>query len=205
MVLLNFIGPPVYKLISDYPGYDRAVSKHQQLYEKPKNEIHVTYIWSTHVQEPEEILDEYHQNLRRLSEGFNYKTVYTEDLRDEDKREVFICLILSIYIRQRQLEYVTQDSTMPFDQARVLENSQKSSESYFISQKCFSAASLCEVNPRDPNENIASSATCKTEKYLFSWNNRHLRHNCPTWKAMVWKCGKIKIDWGESKIDKILR
>ena len=51
-LLLNFIGFSVYELMFDCQDYERAVSKVQQLYEKPKNEIHVRYILLTRREKP---------------------------------------------------------------------------------------------------------------------------------------------------------
>ena len=78
---LNFIGPSVYELISDCLDYKWAISKLQQSYDKPKNKIHARYILSMHQQKPEEALDEFLLNLRRLCEDCNNKAVNAEEHR----------------------------------------------------------------------------------------------------------------------------
>ena len=74
----------MYELISDCTDYEIAVSKVQQSYEKPKNEIHARY--TTHWEKPEEILDKY-LKLRHLSEDCNYKAVSAEEHKAEAIRD----------------------------------------------------------------------------------------------------------------------
>ena len=184
MVLLNFIGSSVW--IFDYPDYERAVSKLQQLYVNPLNEIHARYILLMCRQKPEEVLDEYPLNLRHLSGDCNYKAVSAEEHRAEAIRG-----LLPIKVRQQLLENVTLDLTTAFDQARALEQAQKTSKSYSISQRVFSAAAISEGNSHNPNKNITSTVASKTQRCFFHGNNRHPHRDCPAINGMCWRYGKI--------------
>ena len=89
----------LYRLLNDCPDYKRAVSKLQQLYDKPKNEIHVGYILLMCHQKPKEILGKYLLKLRHLSEDCNYKAVSAEEHKTKAIRDTLISGQLSINIR----------------------------------------------------------------------------------------------------------
>ena len=86
--------------ISDCSYYERAVSKLQQLYDKPKNEIPARCILSTRWEKAEEMLNEYLLYLGRLSEDCNCKAISAEEHRAEPIRDAFISGLLSINTRQ---------------------------------------------------------------------------------------------------------
>ncbi|XP_042210340.1 uncharacterized protein LOC121858194 [Homarus americanus] len=128
--LCSFVSPSVYEYIADCVTYDAAILVLQDLYIKPKNEVFSRHLLATRRQHSGESLDEYLQELRRVSKDCNFKVVTATANRDEYIRDAFINGLLSSMIRQRLLESKTLDLATAFDQARALDLAQINSESY---------------------------------------------------------------------------
>ena len=129
-VLTNYVSPKIFVYIEECTEYDRASVVLKELFVKPKNEIFARHVLATRSKQTAKSLDEYLQVLKTLSKDCNHQVVAAVQNRDNAIRDVFITGLQSSHIRQRLLENKNLDLATMFDQARALESSQKSSESY---------------------------------------------------------------------------
>ena len=103
-LLINLVSPAVYKYIADCKTYDEAISKLNELYINPSNEIFACHKLATRKQNPGESIDEFLQSLCNLAKDCNFKAVKAESYCEESIRAAFISGLSSNLIRQRLLE-----------------------------------------------------------------------------------------------------
>ena len=70
-VLINYVSSNVYQLFSEAQTFDEAVTILKALYVKTPNEIYARHALSTRKQQPNEIIDEYLQDLKVISKDCN--------------------------------------------------------------------------------------------------------------------------------------
>ncbi|XP_046855910.1 uncharacterized protein LOC124449011 [Xenia sp. Carnegie-2017] len=129
-VLVNYVSADVYQLFCEATTYEEAIELLKNLYVKVHNEIFSRHKLATRKQQSGESLDEYLQELKSLSKDCNFRSVTSNQYRDEAVRDAFIAGLLSTNIRQRLLENKTLDIQTAFDQARALDTAQRTSETY---------------------------------------------------------------------------
>lgn len=190
-VLFNYVAPSVYEYIADCSTYEDAIDTLQTLYVKPKNEVYARHQLATRRQQTGETLDEFLQALKRLSGDCNYEAVSAEKCKEEAIRDAFITGLLSNIIRQRLLENKTLDLPTAFDQARALEQAQKSSEAYATPSFSAAAASSSDgVDAQVTDLCQMAAVPARQQKCFFCGNNRHARRICPARDATCHKCSK---------------
>ena len=91
-VLVNFVSPRLYEIISECTTYDDAKQLLQKRFVKPKNEIYTRYLLSSRKQQAGESLEEYLQALRVLAKDCHFVSVSATTYRDETIRDSFICI-----------------------------------------------------------------------------------------------------------------
>ena len=128
-VLINYLSPQVYDYVSQVTSYV-AVTALKALYMKPTNEVFARHQLAIRRQKESESIDEFLQALKILSRDCNFKDVNVATYIDESVWDAFITGIRSIAIRQRLLENKTLDLKTMYDQARLLDDAQRSSEVY---------------------------------------------------------------------------
>ncbi|XP_046845651.1 uncharacterized protein LOC124439469 [Xenia sp. Carnegie-2017] len=129
-VLVNYVSADVYQLFCEATTYEEAIELLKNLYVKVPNEIFSRQKLATRKQQSGESQDEYLQELKSLSKDCNFRSVTSNQYRDEAVRDAFIAGLLSTNIRQRLLENKTLDLQTAFDQARALDTAQRTSETY---------------------------------------------------------------------------
>ena len=98
-------------------------------------------------------------------------------------RDAFISGILSGSIRQRLLENKTLDLQTAFDEARALDMSQKTSETYNSNCSASAAATVSpvpeEYNSEEETKERYVASTTRTTKCFFCGNGPHSCSICP--------------------------
>ena len=112
-VLINFVSPAVFEYISDCNNYDNAMQTLDALFVSPKNEIFVSHILATRLQQSGETLVEYINVLKLLAKDCQFKPVTAEIYRQELIRDAFINGIQSLNLvnwnlHRKPLIHITQ-------------------------------------------------------------------------------------------------
>ena len=160
---------------------------------KTPNEIFARHQLLTRRQQPEESLDNFLQELRKLSKNCNYKAVTSEQYREEQVGDAFITGISSKHIRQRLLENAVLDMQSAFDQARALDIAQKNSAVYQPTHPVV--ATVETIPPTSVPSSISSDSNVPPDlvtvaalptstlsvnrKCMFCGNLSHNRKVCP--------------------------
>jgi len=76
--------------VEDCATYDEAMNALQELFVKTPNEIFARHKLSTARQQPDQSLDEFLQQLRKLSKDCNFHAVTADQYREEMVRDAFI-------------------------------------------------------------------------------------------------------------------
>jgi len=129
------------------------------------NEVFARHLLATTKQQPGQSLDDYLQELRRLSKDCNFQAVTKAEHRDGFIRDAFINGILSHSIRHRLLEERTLMIDSAFDKARALDVAQRNSESYVSSGISASTAAspqpaACVVSQGDSTFAVHKNKAC---------------------------------------------
>ena len=103
-VLINYVAPNVFKLISECETYTDAVDTLKEIYEKKKNDVFSCHLLQTRKQQPGETLDQYLQALKILAKDCKFEAVTANKYKDESVRDAFINGLQPNYIRQRLFE-----------------------------------------------------------------------------------------------------
>jgi hypothetical protein len=183
-ILINFVVPDVFEIISDCSTYQSAVQALQSAYIKPTNEVYTRHLLATRKQQPGESFDEYLQALKLLAKDCNFQQVSATEYQDESIRNSFIAGIGSQEIRQRLLENSVITLTDMFSKARILETAQKNADSYY--QPPTSVTAGVTIKPTSRPTQPTSSSIC--------WNcgnSRHARSVCPARESICHKCSKV--------------
>ena len=186
--LINYVSPSIYEHIADAVSYDNAIQILEKLYVKPRNEIYNRHLLASRRQEEGETLDQFIQELTKLSKECTFTTVTATQYCDEYIRDAFINGLNSRDIRQRLLENVELSKEDAFRQARALEMAQKHSSQY---HNPISAAlqppnddSLTNAGVSQPND------TSLDKKCFFCGLSRHHRSKCPARDSVCNHCSK---------------
>ena len=211
-VLVNYVSADVYQLFCEATTYEEAIELLKNLYVKVPNEIFSRHKLATRKQQSGESLDEYLQELKSLSKDCNFRSVTSNQYRDEAVRDAFIAGLLSTNIRQRLLENKTLDLQTAFDQARALDTAQRTSETYadgipitaaalsnkdgensFINQRAFENQDKTDQSDGHQENNGIEryvAASSRSAKCFFCGNRPHHRSACPAKDAYCYKCKK---------------
>ena len=182
--VVNCVSSNVYEYIEVCGTYE-VINTLGGLYVKRLNEIFARHQLRTRRQSPGESLDEFLQELCKLSKQCNFKMVSADIYREEQIREAFIAGIASNQIRQRLLENSSLDLKTAFDQARTLDIAQKNSDAYISNFPAPNIAAAVnsfeeipsEVKPLDPP--LCAISNQFKRKCMFCGNGAHNRKNCP--------------------------
>ncbi|XP_063615680.1 uncharacterized protein LOC134788790 [Penaeus indicus] len=129
--LINCVSYTVYDQIEECSDYESAIKILQNLYVKIPNVVLARHLLATRKQHPGESLDDYLQELRKLSKDCNLKAALTaEQYRQELICDAFINGIASPLIRQHLLENETLDLESIYSQAYLLDLAQRNVDAY---------------------------------------------------------------------------
>nr|BDT62263.1 MAG: hypothetical protein [Penaeus semisulcatus majanivirus] len=131
-ILVNCVSYTVYDQIKECSDYESAIKVLQNLYVKtPPNAVLARHLLATRKQHPGESLDDYLQELRKLSKDCDLKATLTaEQYRQELICDAFISGIASPLIRQHLLENRTLNLESIYSQAHILDLAQRNIDGY---------------------------------------------------------------------------
>ena len=201
-ILINHVDAATYELISEVDTYDEAVRTLRNIFVKPTNEIFARYQLSTCKQKSNQSIDEYLQNLKRLSKEGNYAAVTADEHRQQAIRDAFVAGIYSASIHQQLLESENMNLQRIIDRARSLEEAQRNAEKFRAPnlEASFTAATtshaldqVSETSTSPADRNVSTSGLCgaaHSTKCYFCGNKRHLRKECPARESICFKYNK---------------
>lgn len=199
--VINFISSDVFEYVEECTTYDQVVETLTKLYVKTPNTIFARHQLSSRKQKPGESLDEYLEELKKLSKHCNFEAVTAETYRSEMIRDSFINGLTSSYIRQRLLESTKLTLDEAHQKARTLDVAQKNAEVYSQNIQPTVAAATVETEP--DSESVTSSslaalrkgsnprqATRKKSCYFCGGAMHANRSLCPARDATCHNCSK---------------
>ena len=120
----------VFDYVEDCVDFDSVVKTLQNLYIKTHNEIFARHLLANRRQQSGESIDEFLQQLWKLSKDCNLKDVTAYQYRAELVRASFINGLSLPLIRQRLLENTTLSLEQAYTQANSVDLSQKNADTY---------------------------------------------------------------------------
>ena len=192
--LINNVSADVFDIVSDTDNFDTAIQALDNAYIKPTNTIYNRHQLITCKQDPTQTIDNYMQELERISKTCKFEAVTAEQNKQQYTRDAFINGIHSSYIRQRLLESSILSLEQAYQQARSLEQAQKQSAAYDNSiaagiehDDIKNQSTLAATNSKDKDNRKIKETK---EQCYFCGNARHQRINCPAREAECRKCKK---------------
>ncbi|XP_065671655.1 uncharacterized protein LOC136089531 [Hydra vulgaris] len=178
--IINFVSSNVYDYIEECDSYESIIETLENLYIKTPNEIFARHQLLIRHQTSGESLEDFLQELRKLSKNCNYKDVSAQQYREEQIRDAFISGITSNYIRQRLLENSTLNLQSAFNQARSLDIAQRNSESYI--QKPLSSSTSPNIVatiklPEEPSAALNAIPVHPQTNCIYCGNQPHNQLN----------------------------
>jgi len=151
---------------------------------------------------PGQSLEEFLQEIRRLSKNCNFRAVSQKENRDGFVRDAFISIIASHAIRQRLLEQSILAIDDAFEKARALDTAKKNSEVYAKPGRYYSATRpLEELDVRAPRKlnNDTTFAAYTSARCAFC--GRDKKHNIAKCSArsVCFRCHRKGILQGRVK------
>ena len=128
--IINLMTHNVFDYVEDCVDFDSVAKTLQNLYIKTHNEIFARHLLANRRQQSGESLDEFLQQLRKLSKDYNLKDVTADQYREELVRDSFINGLSLPPIRQRLLENTTLSLEQAYTQAISLDLAQKNADAY---------------------------------------------------------------------------
>ena len=151
--LLTLFLQTFFEYVEECTTYDEVVEILTKLHVKTPNTVFTRHQLASRKQKPGENLDEFLEELKKLSKNCNFVAGSAEVYRSEMIRDSFINGLSSSYIRQRLLESAELTLEQAHDKARTLDLAQKNSEAYFQNtQPTVAAASTSEIIEPDSPE-----------------------------------------------------
>jgi len=127
-LLVNHVDAAVYELFVEASTYDEAIASLKAVYAKPQNYVFARYLLRSRKQVSEEHLDEYLQNVKRVSVDCEFEEVSAAQHKEEAIRDALIGGLQSKEIRQRLIEEKDPTLKDTVDKALSLEAAQKKTQ-----------------------------------------------------------------------------
>jgi len=163
-LLCRHLTYPLYRQIADVESYDDAITQLTQLFSVPKNEISARQLLLTRQQSSRESIDDFVNELQRLSRYCKFKAVSSAQYCEEVIRDSLLCGVESDVIRTTLLESGETDLNKLIRKARALEKGEKA----YISPKkqrkpSVDIAATTSVNPTAEKRRLSSQDISPTE------------------------------------------
>jgi len=147
-LLCRHLTYPLYRQIADVESYADAITSLTQLFSVPKNEISARQLLLTRQQSSRESIDDFVNELQRLSRYCKFKAVSSAQYCEEMIRDSLLCGVESEVIRTTLLESGETDLNKLIRKARALEKGEKA----YISPK----------KQRKPSVDVAATTSVST-------------------------------------------
>ena len=192
--IINLITHNVFDYVEDCVDFDSVVKTLQNLYIKTPNEIFARHLLANRRQQSGESLDEFLQQLRKLSIDCNLKDVTAEQYREELVRDSFINGLSFPLIRQRLLENTTLSLEQAYTQAISLDLAQENADAYV--QPIAHVATVTPLSAPDDKtytyseepEASALAAVYPKRNCYFCGGAPHNRLKCPARESVCHNC-----------------
>ena len=198
--IVNFVSSDVFEYVEECTTYDEDVETLTKLYVKTPDTVFARHQLASRKQKPGENLDEFLEELKKLSKNCNFLAVSAEVYRSEMIRDSFINGLSSSYIRQSLLESIQLTLEQAHDKARTLDLAQKNSETYSQNTQPTVAAALTSeiIEPDSPESQSSIAALRKGTKqstrkiscYFCGGPMHASRSLCPARDATCHNCSK---------------
>jgi len=193
--IVNFISADVFDYVEECTTYDQVVDTLTKLYVKTPNAIFARHQLASRKQKSGETLDEYLEELKKLSKDCNFEAVTADVYKSEMIRDSFINGLSSNYIRQRLLENSKLTLTEAHEKARTLDLAQKNSEVYATSNPSSLAAATSEEIDTDSTlaavQKQSKIIPRKKNCYFCGGHMHSNRSSCPAREATCHNCAKV--------------
>ena len=195
--IINFISADVFDYVEECTTYTEVIETLAKLYVKTPNKIFALHELTSRKQKPGESLDEFLEELRKLSKYCNLEAVTAEEYRSELIRDSFIKGLSSNYIRQLLIENAELSLDQAFEKARniLLKRTLKRICNRTIKPH-YLVAAIEPGNHESSDPNLESLAAIgkqnATRKHCyFCGGNLHAnRASCPARDAICHNCSK---------------
>ena len=197
-LLHNFVAPTVYGYISDVSSYEEGIRVLKALYVKPTNTVINRYKLATMKQNTGESLDSFLERLKMQAKQCQFKALTEAETTEQAILDAYIAGIENPKIRQRLLENISLKLSNAVDQARALEQAEKSSEKYCQIDKTASEPIISQVsdgqhvavqrNKFQPSVSKPNRQPQRSAKCPWCAGKRHPRTSCPARNAQCHKC-----------------
>ena len=183
--LTRYVSSEIFEYIADAETFDTAIAILDKILIKKKNELFSRHLLATRKQQSSESLDEFLQELHRLSKDCQLSAVTAENYRQELVRDAFINGISSHSIRQRLLENQTLTLTQAYDLSRSLDCAEKNAQAYSASRAVAAVkTSTIDTNSTSKlDETVAAAINKKKKNCWFCDGSFHSRNQCPAQDA----------------------
>jgi len=199
--IVNFISAEVFDYVEECTTYDAVIEILERLYVKTPNKIFARHDLATRKQQPGESLDEFLEELKKLSKHCGFTAVTAETYRSEMIRDSFINGLTSSYIRQRLLENSELSLDRAYDIARTLHTAQKNSELYIQQSPQIIPGNVAAASAKDQStshinpdqESLAAvrkQSPVKKSCYFCGGFLHANRASCPARDAVCHNCSK---------------
>lgn len=196
-ILINYVSPKVYSLISGCTTFESAISTLQSTFVKPVNTVFARHVLATKKQQVGETIDQFLQTLRNLSKDCKFGAVSASEHEEQAIRDAFISGLMTPAIRQRLLESHELQLDDAVRTARSLEMAQQNAASY-ASPSLVAQASVQPSESKtsitiEPTEECAASRSrppSPPARCQFCGRENHPRFKCPARNLDCLSCGK---------------
>ena len=202
--IINFISADVFDYVEECTTYEEVIEVLSKLYVKTPNKIFARHKLASRKQKPGESLDEYLEELKKLSKDCKFEAVSAEDYRSEMIRDSFINGLSSNYIRQRLLENAALTLDEAHEKARTLDLAQRNSEAYSQQDQrpptvaAASGSDFSDDHEKEhslaalPKESKVNKSSQRKKSCYFCGGSLHAnRASCPARDATCHNCSKV--------------
>ena len=199
--IVNFISAEVFDYVEECTTYDTVIEILERLYVKTPNKIFARHDLATRKQQPGESLDEFLEELKKLSKHCGFTAVTAETYRSEMIRDSFINGLTSSYIWQRLLENSELSLDRAYEIARTFHTAQKNSELYIQQSPQVIPSNVAAASAKDQStshinpdqESLAAvrkQSPVKKSCYFCGGFLHANRASCPARDAVCHNCSK---------------
>ena len=188
-IITNLISANVYEHVGNCTDFQSVIDTLDNMLVKSSNVISARHLLSTRRQQSGETLDQFFQDLRKLSKDGKFKANTVEEL----VRDAFINGLFSPAIRQRLLESETLCLPIVYDKANSQDLAQKNADTYSM-YSAHTAATSSIPQPSaisgDSEFSFLAAAYLRKSKCNFCGGSYHNRRDCPARDACCNNCNK---------------
>ena len=187
-IITTLISANVYEHVEDCTDFQSVIDTLDNLFVKSPNVIFARHLPLTRRQQSGETLDQFLQDLRKLSKDYKFKDVTAEPYREKLGRDAFINGLFSPAISQRLLESDTISLQNAYDKGNSLDLAQKNADTYSM-YSAHTAATSSIPQPSALSDDSESSSLAAAWCY-FCGGSYHNRRVCTAREACCNNCNK---------------